>query len=77
MINDVTEFTLWMWNNNNKCFLNNLEFVRLSSFVIFINLFLVILTGTMFKIQLTNQVEVNSEEITVTFNDVKGVSLLL
>ncbi|XP_026818423.1 ATP-dependent zinc metalloprotease YME1 homolog isoform X3 [Rhopalosiphum maidis] len=33
----------------------------------------VILTGTMFKIQLTNQVEVNSEEITVTFNDVKGV----
>lgn len=31
----------------------------------------------MFKIQLTNQVEVNSEEITVTFNDVKGVSLLL
>lgn len=29
----------------------------------------------MFKIQLTNQVEVNSEEITVTFNDVKGVSL--
>lgn len=36
-----------------------------------------LLTGTMFKIQLTNQVEVNSEEITVTFNDVKGVSLLL
>ncbi|XP_022163392.1 ATP-dependent zinc metalloprotease YME1 homolog isoform X3 [Myzus persicae] len=33
----------------------------------------VIITGTMFKIQLTNQVEVNSEEITVTFNDVKGV----
>ncbi|XP_060855852.1 ATP-dependent zinc metalloprotease YME1L isoform X1 [Metopolophium dirhodum] len=33
----------------------------------------VIVTGTMFKIQLTNQVEVNSEEITVTFNDVKGV----
>jgi len=31
----------------------------------------------MFKIQLTNQVEVNSEEITVTFNDVKGVNLLL
>lgn len=36
-----------------------------------------LLTGTMFKIQLTNQVEVNSEEITVTFNDVKGVSQLL
>ncbi|XP_027838944.1 ATP-dependent zinc metalloprotease YME1L isoform X3 [Aphis gossypii] len=33
----------------------------------------VILTGTVFKIQITNQVEVNSEEITVTFNDVKGV----
>ncbi|KAL4103673.1 hypothetical protein QTP88_019023 [Uroleucon formosanum] len=33
----------------------------------------VIITGTMFKIQLTNQIEVNSEEITVTFNDVKGV----
>ncbi|XP_060844046.1 ATP-dependent zinc metalloprotease YME1L isoform X3 [Rhopalosiphum padi] len=33
----------------------------------------VILTGTMFKIQLSNQIEVNSEEITVTFNDVKGV----
>lgn len=29
----------------------------------------------MFKIQLTNQVEVNSEDISVTFNDVKGVSL--
>jgi len=29
----------------------------------------------MFKIQLTNQVEVNSEDITVTFNDIKGVSL--
>lgn len=38
-------------------------------------MFLVVLTGTMFKIQLTNQVEVNSEDITVTFNDVKGVSL--
>lgn len=34
-----------------------------------------LLTGTMFKIQLTNQVEVNSEDISVTFNDVKGVSL--
>ncbi|VVC34208.1 Hypothetical protein CINCED_3A008503 [Cinara cedri] len=32
-----------------------------------------LLTGTMFKFQITNQVEVNSEEITVTFNDVKGV----
>jgi len=31
----------------------------------------------MVKIQLTNQVEVNSEEITVTFNDVKGVSLFI
>lgn len=35
-----------------------------------------LLTGTMVKIQLTNQVEVNPEEITVTFNDVKGVSLI-
>lgn len=34
---------------------------------------LISIFGTMFKIQLTNQVEVNSEEITVTFNDVKGV----
>jgi len=32
------------------------------------------LTGTVFKIQLTSQVEVNSEEIAVTFDDVKGVS---
>ncbi|XP_050426443.1 ATP-dependent zinc metalloprotease YME1L [Adelges cooleyi] len=37
-----------------------------------VTLFMV-MTGTMFKIQLSNQVEVNSEEITVTFNDVKGV----
>ncbi|KAL4103679.1 hypothetical protein QTP88_019023 [Uroleucon formosanum] len=34
---------------------------------------LISIFGTMFKIQLTNQIEVNSEEITVTFNDVKGV----
>lgn len=34
---------------------------------------LISIFGTMFKIQLTNQVEVNSEEITVTFNDIKGV----
>ncbi|KAL5237268.1 hypothetical protein ACI65C_004678 [Semiaphis heraclei] len=34
---------------------------------------LISIFGSMFKIQLTNQVEVNSEEITVTFNDVKGV----
>ncbi|XP_025406784.1 ATP-dependent zinc metalloprotease YME1 homolog isoform X2 [Sipha flava] len=45
-----------------------------SSFIIGLSLAtLVSLFGTMFKIQLTNQVEVNSEEITVTFNDVKGV----
>ncbi|XP_025208239.1 ATP-dependent zinc metalloprotease YME1 homolog isoform X2 [Melanaphis sacchari] len=34
---------------------------------------LISIFGATFKIQLTNQVEVNSEEITVTFNDVKGV----
>ncbi|XP_027838943.1 ATP-dependent zinc metalloprotease YME1L isoform X2 [Aphis gossypii] len=34
---------------------------------------LISIFGTVFKIQITNQVEVNSEEITVTFNDVKGV----
>lgn len=52
------------------------ECIKISLWPLFIYLFLVMLTGTMFKIQLTNQVEVNSEEISVTFNDVKGVSII-